>query len=342
MQDAREAGLKYVTLDDPGFTRHRQGRGFLYQNSKGSVIKDADTLARIKELVIPPAWESVWICENPRGHLQVSGIDAKGRRQYLYHPAYREQRDFNKFNHVIAFGSALPRIRRAVSRDLARPGLPKRKVLALAVRLLDRTSMRIGSNEYARKNGSYGLTTLKNEHVRIRGSEVRFRFRAKSGVEQTICLKDTELAKMLDETRKLRGEDLFQYRDEDGEAHGIQPGDVNDYLREIAGEKLTAKEFRTWHGTVQMLMELFQAGPAAGPTDAKRRLAAAHRELPQPLLVQGGGDHGPTNAAAMRIGVARFSASSSPAVAKEKGLQFTLQPSFKRGLVAGPPIFSSM
>jgi DNA topoisomerase-1 len=217
----------------------------------------------------------VWICESPRGHLQVSGIDSKGRRQYIYHTAYREKRDFNKFNHVIAFGSALPRIRRAVSRDLARPGLPKRKVLALAVRLLDRTCMRIGSNEYAQKNGSYGLTTLKNEHVRIRGSEVHFHFRAKSGVEQSICLEDAELARMLDETRKLRGQDLFQYRDEAGNTRAIQSTDVNDYLRQIAGEKVTAKEFRTWHGTVQMLLELTQTGPAAGTTEAKRRLAAA-------------------------------------------------------------------
>ena len=179
MQDAREAGLKYVTLEDPGITRKHQGRGFSYHDSKGAAVKDEQTIARIKDLVIPPAWESVWICENPRGHLQVSGLDAKGRRQYLYHPAYREKRDFNKFNHVVAFGAALPRIRRAVSRDLSRPGLPKRKVLALAVRLLDRTCMRIGSNEYARKNGSYGLTTLKNEHIRIRGPEVRFNFRSK-------------------------------------------------------------------------------------------------------------------------------------------------------------------
>jgi len=275
ISDARRVGLKYVTAGELGIARRRRGKGFVYLDAHGKVIRDASTLERINALAIPPAWESVWICSTERGHLQVIGRDAKGRKQYIYHSAYRQARDFNKFNHVISFGAALPRVRRTVARDLSRPGLPKRKVMALMVRLLDQTCLRIGNNEYARTNGSYGLTTLKDEHVEIRGSKIHFHFRAKSGVEQDISLSNRRLAKMLKQTRDVEGEDLFQYRGEDGEFHSVQSADVNGYLREVAREDVTAKDFRTWHGTVQMLRELSQSGPANSATDAKRRLSAA-------------------------------------------------------------------
>jgi DNA topoisomerase-1 len=274
-QDARRVGLRYVTADEPGITRQVRGKGFSYTDPKGATVKDSATLERIRSLAIPPAWESVWICTSEKGHLQVIGRDAKMRRQYIYHPSYREARDFNKFNHVILFGAELPRIRRVVSRDLGRPGLPKRKVMALLVRLLDQTCLRIGNDEYARKNGSYGLTTLKNDHVEIHGPEIRFQFRAKSGVAQDISLSDARLARMLRQERNLEGEDLFQYQAEDGEFYPVQSADVNGYLRDVARADFTAKDFRTWHGTVQMLMELSQTGPATSATDAKRRLSAA-------------------------------------------------------------------
>jgi DNA topoisomerase-1 len=292
IEDARSVGLRYVTADEPGITRRRRGKGFVYFDSRGTVVREPSTLARIQALAIPPAWESVWICSTDKGHLQAVGRDAKMRRQYIYHAAYREARDFNKFNHVISFGSVLPRIRRAVSRDLGRPGLPKRKVMALLVRLLDRTCLRVGNDEYARTNGSYGLTTLKNDHVEIHGPEIRFQFRAKSGVEQDISISDIRLARMVRQERKVGGEDLFQYQGDDGCYHPVQSADVNGYLREVAGDDFTAKDFRTWHGTVQMLMELSQCGPATSATDAKRRLstavkATAHRLGNRPATCRG-------------------------------------------------------
>ena len=275
IDDARRAGLRYVTTGEPGITRRRRGKGFFYVDAHGAAVQDRSALERIKALAIPPAWESVWICSTDRGHLQVVGRDVKMRKQYIYHAAYRQARDFNKFNHMIAFGSVLPRIRRAVARDLAKPGLPKRKVMALCVRLLDRTCLRIGNDEYARKNGSYGLTTLRDEHVEIHGPEIHFHFRAKSGVEQDISLSDAKLARIVRQTRNVEGEELFQYQGEDGEYHAVQSTDVNGYLRQVAGEDVTAKDFRTWHGTVQMLMELSQSGPATSATEAKRRLSTA-------------------------------------------------------------------
>ncbi len=275
IEDARNAGLKYVTADEPGIVRRRRGTGFVYFQPGGRAVKDRSTLERIRKLAIPPAWESVWICPAERGHLQACGRDAKGRKQYIYHQSYREARDFNKFNHVIAFGSYLPRIRRVVGRDLARPGIPKRKAIALAVRLLDEACFRIGNTEYERQNGSHGLTTLKDRHVQIRGADVRFNFRAKSGVKQDASLKSARLARLLKQARDIPGDELFQYRAEDGKNHAIQSGDVNAYLREISGSDITAKDFRTWHGTVQMLKHLCEVGPANSASEAKRRLQSA-------------------------------------------------------------------
>lgn len=275
IEDAQNAGLKYVTADEPGIVRRRRGTGFVYFHPDGRGVKDRATLERIRKLVIPPAWESVWICPTERGHLQVCGRDARGRKQYIYHQAYREARDFNKFNHVIAFGSYLPRIRRVVSRDLGRAGIPKRKAIALVVRLLDETCLRIGNAEYERQNGSHGLTTLKDRHVHIRGREAQFDFRAKSGVKQQVSLKNGRLARLLRQARDIPGEELFQYRSETGETHAIQSSDVNTYLRQISGSDVTAKDFRTWHGTVQMLMHLCEVGPAKTATEAKRQLQSA-------------------------------------------------------------------
>jgi DNA topoisomerase-1 len=275
IKDARAAGLQYVTPQEPGITRRRAGRGFVYRDAEGRVVRDSATLERIAALVIPPAWEQVWICANEKGHLQAVGRDARGRIQYRYHASYRDARDFNKFNRMIAFGAVLPRIRRVVARDLARPDMSKRKLMAMVVRLLDRTCFRVGNNEYARENESYGLTTLRDEHVQITGSEIRFHFRAKSGVEQDVSLKDARLAPLVKESRDIEGDDLFQYLDEEGKRHPVQAADVNAYLRAAAGQNVTAKDFRTWHGTVQMLMELSEAGPATSATDAKRRLSSA-------------------------------------------------------------------
>lgn len=274
--DARRAGLRYVSGGDPGITRQKNGKGFLYRDARGRIIHDEATLRRIRELVIPPAWKNVWICSSRRGHLQAQGIDAKGRKQYLYHSAYRQERDLKKFNHMAAFGSALPRIRRAVARDLKLPGMPKRKTEALIVRLLDRTCIRIGNEEYARDNGSRGLTTLQDRHVRICGpAALQFHFRGKSGVEQDVTVDDPATVSLVRKSRSLRGSDLFQYRSADGSLHRVRASDVNAYLKEIAGRDITAKDFRTWHGTLRTLQELCHTEPVSSQRGAARRLSQA-------------------------------------------------------------------
>lgn len=277
-QEAKNAGLRYVSDSRPGIVRRRRGKGFVYfDHANGQrMVKDPDTLNRIQKLVIPPAWENVWICPDPKGHIQAIGRDAKGRKQYRYHERFREVRDLNKFQHILDFGAALPKIRRAVLRDLKLESLPKRKMCATVVKLLDDTCIRVGNNEYARDNESYGLTTLKDEHVTVqRGGKIRFQFRGKSGVERDCCLTDPKLAKIVKKSQDLPGEELFQYKDENGEFKPLDSSDVNDYLRDISGEDFTAKDFRTWHGTVHALMELAAAGPAETETETKRHLATA-------------------------------------------------------------------
>jgi DNA topoisomerase-1 len=247
---ARAAGLRYVTDAQPGIARLRSGSGFRYLGPGGRAIKDKQTLARIRKLAIPPAWEDVWICTRDDGHLQATGRDARKRKQYRYHARWREVRDETKYGRMLAFSRALPRIRRRVNQDLGLTGLPRDKVLATVVRLLEITRIRVGNEEYARENASFGLTTLRTRQVRVRGSTMSFRFRGKSGVHHSVALSDARLARIVRRMRDLPGYELFQYVDESGETRAVDSGDVNDYLKEIAGEEFTSKDFRTWAGTV--------------------------------------------------------------------------------------------
>ncbi len=249
VKSAEAAGLRYVIPKGLGIQRKRADQGFVYQRPDGTPVEDEVILKRIESLAIPPAWTSVWISPSANSHIQAVGRDARGRKQYRYHPAYREIRDLIKFDRMRSFGRALPRIRRIVSRDLARKGLPKRKVLAAVVRLLETTYIRVGNEEYAEENGSFGLTTLRNQHVQILGDVLKFRFRGKSGQHHEIRVEDRRLARILRRCRDIPGSALFEYLDESGEAQTIESGDVNDYLREIAGAEFTAKDFRTWGGT---------------------------------------------------------------------------------------------
>jgi len=280
---AKAAGLRYVLDDRPGIRREPDGDGFRYVDAKGEPVDDEATLKRIKSLAIPPAWTDVWICPQANGHLQATGRDARGRKQYRYHPKWREVRDEVKYERMINFGKALPKIRKEVDRALALPGLPRDKVLATIVYLLEATMMRIGNDEYARENKSYGLTTLRNRHVKIDGSEVEFRFRGKSGVYHDVKVHDRRLARIIQRTRDLPGQDLFQYLDEDGERHTVGSSDVNDYLRTITGEDYTAKDFRTWSGTVLAAMALQEFEAVDSDAQAKKNVVRAIESVAERL-----------------------------------------------------------
>lgn len=272
---ARQAGLRYVSDASPGISRVRAGTAFRYVAPGRGAVRDRATLARIRALAVPPAWRSVWICARADGHLQATGRDARGRKQYRYHARWREVRDETKYERVAAFGRALPRIRRRVGADLARAGLPREKVLATVVRLLERTFMRVGNEEYVRENDSFGLTTLRERQVRVRGSRLRFEFRGKSGVEHSIEVSDPLLARIVRRMRDLPGEELFRYRDDEGATRTIESADVNAYLRDAAGEDFTSKDFRTWAGTllaVRSLRALPRFGSAA---EARRNIVQA-------------------------------------------------------------------
>jgi len=271
---ARAAGLRYVSDADPGIRRVRSGRGFRYLAPDRSRI-GADDLARIRALAIPPAYDEVWICVDPRGHLQATGRDARRRKQYRYHARWREVRDAGKFSRMAEFGAALPRLRRRLRRDLARPGLPREKVLAVAVGVLQRTLIRIGNEEYAQANGSYGLTTLRERHLRfLRDGRARLRFRGKGGIVRELVLDDARLARVLRRCRQLPGQALFRYVDDAGESQAIDSGMLNDYLREAMGGDFTAKDFRTWGATVQAVA-LYARQPAARTAGACLRAQAA-------------------------------------------------------------------
>lgn len=247
---ARAATLRYVNADAPGIKRKKTGSGFSYVDADGRVVRDKATLARIRSLVIPPAWTDVWICSYPNGHLQATGRDARGRKQYRYHPKWRVVRDETKYARVSEFAKVLPRIRRTVQADLRRPGMPREKVLAIIVRLLETTFIRVGNEEYAKANNSFGLTTMRNHHVRIGGSKIELKFRGKGGKVHSIAVNDRRLAKLVRKCRDLPGQQIFQYIDEAGELRPVDSGDVNDYLRETSGADYTAKDFRTWGGTL--------------------------------------------------------------------------------------------
>jgi DNA topoisomerase I len=281
--EAGDRKLRFSSDASPGIRRVRAGNGFRYVGPGGRPVKDAATLARIKALAIPPAWADVWICPHPDGHLQAVGRDDRGRKQYRYHAGYRAARDEAKFGRLVAFGKALPKIRRKVSRDMARPGLPRRKVLAAIVKLLETSLIRVGNEEYAKTNNSYGLTTLQDEHVEIEAGLIRFGFRGKSGIEHEIDVQDARLARIVKACQDLPGQDLFQYVDEDGQVRDVTSTDVNEYLHEIAGEEFTAKDFRTWAGTVLAALALQEFEAFDTRTQAKRNVMAAIRSVAQRL-----------------------------------------------------------
>ncbi len=274
-ESAQAAGLRYVTDAKPGIRRVRCGKGFRYTAPGGATIHDEETLRRIRSLVIPPAWTGVWICTIPNGHLQATGRDARGRKQARYHPRWREVRDETKYERMVQFAQALPVIRERVKKDLALPGLPREKVLATIVSLMEQTHIRVGNQEYAKENGSYGLTTLRTKHVEVHGSQVTFDFQGKSKVHHTVSLEDRRLARIIKQCEDLPGYELFQYVDQDGERHAIDSSDVNEYLREITGQHFTAKDFRTWAGSVLACDLLRGMGAFENATQAKKNVVAA-------------------------------------------------------------------
>jgi DNA topoisomerase-1 len=274
-ESAKEAGLRYTNDSRPGIRRIRRGSSFRYLAPDGKTIRDAGELRRIKSLVIPPAWKDVWISPDPRGHLQASGRDSRGRKQYRYHQKWREVRDETKYDRLIGFAGKLPAIRKRTASDLRNPRLTRAKVLALVVRLLEKTLIRVGNDEYARDNQSFGLTTMRDAHVNVKGARVRFLFRGKSGVEHDIDLDDGRLARTIKACRDIPGYDLFQYYDQDGERHAIGSDDVNVYLREIAAEDYTSKDFRTWAGTVLAAQILRDFETFDSDAQAKRNIVRA-------------------------------------------------------------------
>jgi DNA topoisomerase-1 len=280
---AKSAGLRYVNDGDPGITRIRTGRQFYYRNAGGRRVTDPATLARIKRLAIPPAWTDVWICPREDGHVQATGRDARHRKQYRYHPDWREVRDGSKYERVIAFGRALPRIRRRVARDLRRSGLGREKVLATMLRLLETTLVRVGNEEYARTNGSIGLSTMRDRHVAVKGGRLAFQFNGKSGIRHHIQLHDPRLAKIVRRVQELPGQELFQYVDDQGKLRDVKSDDVNAYLREIAGQEFSAKDFRTWAGTVLAAIALRQFERFDTKTQAKRNVVAAMESVAERL-----------------------------------------------------------
>jgi DNA topoisomerase-1 len=276
IEHARAAGLRYVDVATPGFGRKRVRGGFAYFDLDGKRITDEGEVARIASLAIPPAYEDVWICPSPHGHVQATARDARGRKQYRYHKRWREVRDANKYESTIAFAKALPAIRERVERDSALPGLSREKVLATVVRLLEETHVRVGNETYARDNDSYGLTTLRTRHVRVEGEKrIRLKFRGKSGVEHAITIEDRRLAKTVKRCRDLPGETLFTFVDDAGEPQPVRSDDVNAYLRETTGADFSAKDFRTWTATVTCATELARAEPVATVAEAKQTLKAA-------------------------------------------------------------------
>jgi DNA topoisomerase-1 len=283
MHPCLAGGLRYVSDRAAGIRRLRAARGFRYVSPSGGAVKNHATLARIRALAIPPAWTDVWICPDPQGHLQATGRDARGRKQYRYHEHWRELRDEAKYGRLAAFGRALRGIRRRVSHDLALPGLPREKALATVVRLLESTFIRIGNAEYVRQNDSFGLTTLRERQVRVDGARLRFRFRGKSGVQHEIALTDRRLARIVRRMQELPGEALFHYVGDDGETHAIESADVNAYLRSVAGDEFTSKDFRTWAGTLLCARELRRlpapTSDQAGRRELRRAVEATARSL---------------------------------------------------------------
>ena len=283
IESAEEAGLRYVADTGPGIRRRRAGRGFSYIGTDGQPIRDRRQVERIRSLAIPPAWTDVWISPTRKGHIQATGRDAKGRKQYRYHPKWHNVRDEVKFGRMMAFAAALPTIREKTEADLRRQGLPREKVLATIVRLLEKTMIRVGNDEYARDNDSYGLTTMQDEHAEVSSRRITFRYRGKSGREHETTLEDPRLARIVRRCQELPGQELLQYTDEDGTVRDIDSADVNTYLREITGEPFSAKDFRTWAGTVLACMALQEFELFASETEAKRNVVNAVKRVAERL-----------------------------------------------------------
>jgi DNA topoisomerase-1 len=272
---AEAAGLVYVSDEEPGIRRRKAGKGFVYVGPDGKALRDEAVLKRIRSLAVPPAYKDVWICLDPRGHIQATGRDDKGRKQYRYHPRWREVRDSNKYEHMLEFAAALPALRERITADMARRGLPREKVLATVVHLLETTLIRVGNADYAKQNKSYGLTTLRDRHVRIEGGELRFEFKGKSGKTWKLRLHDRRIARVVKACQDIPGQHLFQYIDDGGERQQVTSADVNAYLREATGRDVTAKDFRTWHGTVLAAMALREFELVDGQAKAKKNIKAA-------------------------------------------------------------------
>lgn len=275
IESAREAGLRYVSDEKPGIQRIKRGKNFRYTHPDGSPVREDEELARIRQLAIPPAWTEVWISPLPNGHLQATGRDARGRKQYRYHAKWHAVRDETKYSRMMAFGRALPGIRKRIASDLTLPGLPRNKVLATVVRLLETTLIRVGNDEYAKQNKSFGLTTMLDKHAKIRGPNVTFEFRGKSGIEHSIDVHDPQLARLVKRCQDLPGQEIFAYVDDAGIAQDVTSQDVNDYLREITGQDFTAKDFRTWAGTVLAAVALRELEEFATAKEAKKNIVRA-------------------------------------------------------------------
>jgi DNA topoisomerase-1 len=280
---AQAASLRYVNDTRPGIRRKRAGRHFRYLGPDGRPVRGADDLARIRALAVPPAWTDVWICPSPRGHIQATGRDARGRKQYRYHPRWRAMRDETKYTRMLGFGEALPRLRKTVEQHLGLPHLPREKVLATVVRLLDCTAMRVGNPEYARANNSFGLTTMRNQHAEVSGARVRFQFRGKGGKLHHVDIADRRAARVIRRCQELPGQELFQYVDDEGQTHTIDSDDVNVYLREVTGNDFTAKDFRTWAGTVLASVALQHVEPPRSKRHGRRNLLRAIESVAERL-----------------------------------------------------------
>lgn len=283
IDSARSAGLRYVSDQNSGIRRLKTGKGFRYLDHNGKAITDASVLARIKSLAIPPAWQQVWICPFVNGHIQATGRDVKGRKQYRYHPKWRAVRDEAKYERMVQFGKALPLLREKIESDLCLQGLPKRKVLAAIVKMLDLTGVRIGNEEYAKTNHSFGLTTLLSKHVHIEGTQIELRFRGKSRIRHALKLRDRRVANLIKRMRDLPGQELFQYVDEMGEIHTVGSGDVNEYLHELTGEDYTAKDFRTWIGTMLATLALLETAHYNSQQEAKKNVEQAVKMVAEQL-----------------------------------------------------------
>lgn len=276
---AKMAGLHYSSPEGVGLRRRKVGKGFAYVDQEGGLVRDRKVLRRIRSLVIPPAWTDVWISADAASHIQAVGRDARGRKQYRYHQLYRQVRDQHKFERLMAFGQALPNLRRVVEKDIALPGMPRRKLLAIITRLLETTCIRVGNEEYVRENNSFGLTTLKNKHVSVMGQELRFRFRGKSGQLHDIALRDSRLARLIRKCQCIPGYELFRYIDEDGAPASVDSADVNEYLREALEGDFTAKDFRTWVGSWMAARALYESGRATSDSAAKQTIVDVVKQV---------------------------------------------------------------